>query len=294
MRLRPFLFGPRAVPLAGSYKRTTEASVWLLPPDVGDLAPWVLAALRDWHGLYPDRFPGIPEWTAENKYRSGAEARLHDQLKASADAMQAEIEKYEADKREIQSRLSEAADEAARFERALLTTQGDELAHAVLRALRDLGFDVRDMDQEWEPGKRREDYRITDPDEADWVAVAEAKGFTKGVREAGLFSLMKWSTMFAAEEWRVPSAQWYLANQYLRDDPDVRPDPLANRSDVLKSFTEQDGLLVDTRALHVLLRAVQDDSTLARPTRQRLRETRGVLSASSADRLLADIDHLKT
>lgn len=250
LRLRPFLFGPRESPLAGSYERTNEASVWLVPEDVGDLAPWVLAALRDWHSLYPERFPGIPEWTSESKYRSGAEVRLHEELKARTKAIEAEVKRFLADKKEIESRLSAAAEDAARYERALLTAQGDELAQAVAQALRDLGFNVRNMDEKWEPQRRREDYRITDPDQGDWIAVAESKGFTKGMKETGLVSLGRWVSMYAADERRLPSAQWYIANQNLREDPDVRPDPLATRSDVLKTFTESDGLVIDPRPVH--------------------------------------------
>jgi hypothetical protein len=215
--------------------------------------------------------------------------RLHQELKARTGSIQAEVQKFLAEKDEIESRLSAAADEAARYERALLTAQDEELAQAVARALRELGFQVRDMDEEWEPGKRREDYRITDPDEAAWIAVGEAKGFTKGMKETGLVSLGRWVAMFAADEKRLPSAQWYIANHYLRQDPEVRPDPLATRSDVLRTFTQSDGLVIDTRALYALLRAVQDDPTLAQPIRQRLREARGVLRASDAARLLADI-----
>lgn len=289
LRLRPFLFGPREVPLAGSYERTNEASAWLLPPDVGDLAPWVLAALREWHSLYPERFPGVPDWTTESRYHSSAEVRLHQELDARAKVIQEEIEKYLADKKEIQSRLSEATEEATHYERTLLTATGDKLAQVVARALRDLGFSVQDMDEVWEPQKRREDYRITDSDDAAWLAVGEAKGFTKGMKETGLVSLGRWIAMFAADEGRLPSAQWYIANQYLRDDPDVRPDPLATRSDVLKTFTESNGLVIDTRALYALLRAVQDNPSFAQPIRQRLREARGVLRARDADSLLTNI-----
>jgi hypothetical protein len=289
LRLRPFLFGPRKQPLAGSYARSDEASVWLLPEDVGDLAPWVLAALREWHALHPERFPGVTEWATDSKYRSGAEARLHAELQERTEAIQAEVQKFLNEKKQIESRLSAAAEEAARYERALLTAKDEELAQAIARALRDLGFEVHDMDEKWEPGKRREDYRITDADDAEWIAVGEAKGFTKGMKETGLVSLGRWVAMFAAEEKSLPSAQWYIANHYLRQDPEVRPDPLATRSDVLKTFIQSDGLVVDTRALYTLLRAVQDDTALARPIRQRLREARGVLRASDADSLLADI-----
>lgn len=287
--LRPFLFGPRDVALAGSYPRTSEASVWLLPPDVDDLAPWVLAALREWHSLYPDRFPTLPDWPNDPAYRSADEARLHQRLEARTQAFQAEMQKYLTDKQDIESQLAEAAEAADRYERALLTGQGEELEAAIAAAFRALGFGVEDMDEKWPAQARREDYRITDPDESDWIAVGEAKGFTKGVRETGLVSLGRWVEMFAVEERRLPSARWYIANQHLRDDPGTRPTPLAARRDVVEAFAEGGGLVLDTAALFALLRAVQDDTDLATPVRQRLKARRGVFAASDAEALIADI-----
>jgi hypothetical protein len=40
-------YDPSAILLIHRFQALLEASVWLLPEDVGDLAPWVLAAIRD-------------------------------------------------------------------------------------------------------------------------------------------------------------------------------------------------------------------------------------------------------
>jgi hypothetical protein len=62
LHLRPLLLGPRNTYLAATYERTNQASVWLLPEDIQDLLPWVLAALQDWHEHYPNRSNGQDLW----------------------------------------------------------------------------------------------------------------------------------------------------------------------------------------------------------------------------------------
>jgi hypothetical protein len=80
-----------------------------------------------------------------------------------------------------------------------------------------------------------------------------------------------------------------VTKQYLREDPDVRRDPLEARRDVIGAFAEAGGLVIDTRALHVLLRAVQDEPALAQSVRERMRDQRGVLRASDAEELVKDV-----
>ncbi len=58
-------------------------------------------------------------------------------------------------------------------------------------------------------GRRwREDFRVTDPDAEGWIAIAETKGFTKGVSEAGPQSLNRWVTYYVRDHRAMPDAQW--------------------------------------------------------------------------------------
>lgn len=288
LHLRPLLLGPRSTYLAATYERTDQASVWLLPEDVDDLLPWVLAALEDWHERYPDRFPALPDWPAAEQYRTQAEVALHAELEAKYADIDRLVNEYLAEKAAVEERLKQAAAVAATFERALLTEQGEPLATAVGQALAALGFIVRDMDAEREGQAKKEDFRVTDPDAPAWEAIAEVKGFGKGVRETGLLSLGRWATAYVVETRQEPSARWYIANQFLREDPSTRPAPFETRPDFVETLVETGTLLIDTYALFRLVRAVQDNPVLAKPVCARLRDRVGRLSHADAEALLDD------
>jgi hypothetical protein len=283
LMLRPFLYGPGDVALAGSYERNDQASVWLLPDDLPDLGPWVVAALREWHELYPDRFPALADWPHHPSWRTKREIDLNRALDDRAAAFKIQIDEYFESKRLIEADIAAAQSAADSYERALLTTQGPEFESAVSRALRDLGFVVADMDEVWPDGARREDYRITDPDQPEWIAIGEAKGFTKGVSESGFQSLARSVEFFIVETGTRPSARWYIANFRLREDPATRPRILHGRDDALAAFQKSDGLLIDSRALFVLVRRVADDPSWREIVRADMRARSGLLTVADVE-----------
>lgn len=273
----PFLLGPDDLILAGSWQRNDEAALWAVPSDIPDLLPWVIAALREWHQVNPERFPALPDWHDAAQWRSAEEVRLLRELDEFEASVKAEAHRLLAERKQRQDAIEQAKARADAFERALLTGQGTPLETAAAEGLRTLGFDVRDMDAEAEPGKFKEDYRITDVDAPEWIALGEAKGFTKGVSEVGLQSLARWAGFFVQEAGRFPSARWYIANHMLRRDPSTRPDPLNGRDDVVAVFAEDNGLVIDSRALFTLVRFAQDNPGLRSGLRRWLREQTGVL-----------------
>lgn len=285
--VQPFLLGPNDLILAGSYERTGKARVWVLPSDLPDLLPWILAALRDWHQVDPDRYPALPDWHDAEQWRSAEEARLQGDLDRFEHTLKAEVDRLLARRQEHQDALDEAKARANEFERALLTEQGTPLEDAVAKALRTLGFEVRDMDAEAEPGKFKEDYRVTDPDAPEWIALGEAKGFTKGVSETGLQSLARWTAFYVQETGDFPSARWYIANHMLRQDPSTRPEPLHGRDDVVDVFAADNGLVIDTRALFSLVRYAQDHPERSSDLRGWLRGQTGVLRAADVHAWIA-------
>lgn len=252
--LRPLLYGPSDEILAATYQRNAEASVWLLPSDlIGDLRAWLVAAFREWHQLYPKRFPAVADWTRAADWATPTEADLLRQVREADKALEKARAEHEATVAALEDALSVARADGDACERALLTATGAPLEVAVSGALAELGFVVRNMDDVWAAGARREDFRITDPDEPGWLAIGEAKGFSKGVSESGLMNLMKYATMYASEEKQAPQRQWYLANHFLREDPATRPQALNGRDDVIAAFAGAGGLLIDTRDLFALL-----------------------------------------
>ena len=282
--VRPFLFGPDDLILAGSYERGDgSAGVWVVPSDVPDLLPWVVAALREWSTLNPARFPAPPDWHDAEQWRSGEEVRLRADLAEFEGNLKAEVDRLLAERKQRLEAIEEAKVRADLFERALVTGQDTVLADAVARALQVLGFEVRDMDAEAEPGMFKEDYRITDPDAPDWLALGEAKGFTKGVSEAGLQSLARWTAFYVQETGGFPSARWYIANHMLRQDPSTRPVPLHGRDDVVEVFAADNGLVIDTRALFALVRFAQDNPDRRGDLRRWLRGRSGVLRVGDVE-----------
>jgi hypothetical protein len=252
--LRPLLYGPSDEILACTYQRSAEASVWLLPLDLlGDLKAWLVAAFREWHQLYPKRFPAVADWSRAADWATLAEADLMRQIREADEALEKARAEHEATVAALEDALSVARADGDAYERALLTGTGTPLEVAVAGALTELGFIVQNMDDVWPPDARREDFRITDPDEPGWLTLGEAKGFTKGVSESGLMNLMKYTTMYTSEEKRTPQRQWYLANHFLREDPATRPRALNGRDDVIAAFAGAGGLLIDTRDLFALL-----------------------------------------
>jgi hypothetical protein len=278
--LRPLLYGPSDEILAATYERSPEASVWLLPLDlIGDLRAWLVAAFREWHQLYPSRFPAVPDWTRADDWATPAEAALLGQIADADDALEKARAEHQTTVAALQEALTDARTDGDAYERALLTGTGTALEAAVSRALSDLGFVVQNMDETWPDDARREDFRITDPDEPGWLALGEAKGFTKGVAESGIVNLMKYATMYASEEQRPPTRQWYLANHFLREDPTTRPQALNGRDDVIDAFADAGGLLIDTRDLFAVLVETRRDPARKAEARAAMRAKTGRFAA---------------
>jgi hypothetical protein len=270
--LTPFLLGPDDLVLAGSYQRSDEASAWLLPDDLPDLYPWVIEALRDWHDLYPKRFPTLPDWQGSDEWRTAAESAIasaQDELSAQ---FKAQYDEFLAQQKVLEAQAEDAANDAAAYQRALLRKDGPELERAVERAIQHLGFRVVDMDSVHPEGDRREDLRVYDDTDPNWVAIVEIKGGKGGAKENELHAMGKWATRFAADEGRVPSAQWFLVNHQRFSDPTSRPVPFGGKPAVAQTFADVGGSIIDTRALFDLVRIVETDPTLASAARALIKE----------------------
>ena len=274
--LYPLLYGPNDEILAATYKRGDLASVWLLPDDlIGDLRAWLVVALREWHQLYPTRFPAVADWTRSERWATPDETKLMRHIRNADEILETARVQHEATVAALGQQVLVARSAGDAYERALITATGTELEGAVSRALIEVGFRVQCMDDVWPPDARREDFRITDPEDQEWVALGETKGFTKGVAETGVINLMKYSTLYAREEARTPSRQWYLANQFLREDPATRQRALSGRDNIVDSFADAGGLLVDTRDLFVLLMDVRQNPDRRDEIRKSMRTQTG-------------------
>lgn len=280
---RPFLLGPDDVPLAGSYERNADASTWLLPDDLPDLFPWVAAALREWHDLYPARFPVRPEWQGGATWRTHAETAIEAERQSVLQRYRETIDALQSELDTLDEQTAAAGVAADRFHRALLTADGDLLSEAVGCAFAALGFHVVDMDEHWPEGDRREDLRVFLDDDPDWVAIVEVKGAKNGAKETEVQNFGRWAERFILDEQRAPSARWFVTNHQRQQDPDSRHEAFANKPAVLDTFAAVGGTVIDTRGLFDLLRLVEEDPRLAATARALLKQGPRAISRVTAD-----------
>lgn len=278
---RPFLIGPTELVIAASYRRGPNSDTWFIPSDVHDFEPWYDLALKDWHGFDKDRFPGAPDWLESDEWMTTEQKSVNELIRGE-EALFAPIlathEKYLA---ELSDQLVDVRDTATVSEHRLLTAQGDALQEAVLEALEVLGFKVRDMDLEWDERERREDFRVTDDEAPEWIAIADATGVAKGVKGTKIASLGGFTTKYVYEESpkAVPS-QWLLVNHFIDRDPNARQ--LLLRPDDLKVFAGNLGLAIDTVALFLLLQHVKLAPKDKKAVRTYLREATGQIGMKDA------------
>lgn len=211
---------------------------------------WVAAALASWHNTNPDKFPGGPSWRERNDWRTPAEISLAAQLNTLEDELRQTVETIQGKKLEIIKRQQEEFTKVNEAERRLITAQGDDLVEAVQASLEEIGFAVQNVDREIaDKGDRREDLRIRDPGNPDWVVIAEVRGYKRGAQLNDLLRIARLVTRFVSETGKKPSASWYIVNHNFGQDPAIRPDPLVSNPSEVRTFAEDGGLVIDSRYL---------------------------------------------
>jgi len=278
---RPFLVGPQGLILACSYTRHDGASVWIVPEDVMDLGAWFDLALSEWHAVKPEVFPGTGVWQTSSEWMTIAERKVFDDISVIDRQFSEAATKYENSRAELERVLEEQRLVGNTGRRRLLTAQSEDLQVAVRDALIDLGFDVEDMDPKWAERERREDFRIKDPDDLEWLVIGDSTGVAKGAKASKFTTLAVYVTKFMLEE-RPETApgQWLLVNRFFDRDPNSRGDVL--RDDDLMVVAEAGGLAFDTSALFVLVEACSSNPDLSKSVRAWLRGLTGQLSLEMA------------
>lgn len=278
---RPFLVGPQGTALALSYRRVGGSRHWIVPQDAGDPGAWLDLALSEWHEENPSLFPNVGVWQTSATWMVNPERRAHDRLVEATRAFTEARERYELERARLTDAVEIARLGEGRKRRALITSKDDELQQAVLTALRELGFEVRDMDLEWPEKARREDYRISDTDDGTWLALADATGTTKGAKGNKFSTLQAHATKYLLQERpdRQPTL-WLIVNHLLHRDPDTRRDLFT--ADDATVIASAGGLAIDTAALFVLVEAAEIDPQLRPAIRAWMRGTTGQLTLDMA------------
>jgi hypothetical protein len=278
--VQPFLEDADHFFLAGCYLHPqTYSRWWWLPADIDDPARWVAAALADWRDADRDKFPSGPSWRESEAWATPAELKFRER----ATALQEELDKFIHDIEQRQAEIireqEEAFVRANNGDRRLITAQGDDLVDEVQAALEEIGFIVTNVDRDIaSEGDRREDLRVQDPDNLDWVAIVEVRGYKRGAQLTDLLRIGRFVARYVEETGKIPAASWYVVNHNLSQDPAVRPSPLASNPSEVSTFADGGGLIIDSRFLFRMRMKVQSGSIEPQLARAVFSSSTGILS----------------
>lgn len=279
--LDAFAVGPQSRILAGSLKVVGRGDVWFVPNAVANLAVWVTAAFSSWRRIDSKKFPGVPDWWAAPEWYSAAESHIALKIKEETAEFEKAKAKFVDARAELQRELGSATHDATGGSRQLLRGQDDALQEAVGAALVDLGFQVRDMDLEWDDKERREDFRITDSEDTKWHVIGDATGVRGNAKGNKIAALQGYVTKYVFEDKpaSIPG-MWYLLNREIDKDPNARSTIL--RADEIDPFAAQQGLILDTTALYVLVRHAHQHPDSKSSIRKYLRTAVGLFGLADA------------
>lgn len=258
---------------AAIYRPDGEArEVIYLPSFVTDIQPWLLYAFERWSAFDPESFPVAPDWTNAAEWMTAEEIDARETWVAACEAAEKARVEEERVEQESQSALRELREKADDAERILLTGTADELVQAVRLALIRLGFAVEDQDA-LGARERLEDLRVHD---GDWIALCEVKGYTGGGKVTDFLKIGRFVERYLKEtKGESPDARWYVVNQFRERDPSSRKQLLWGQDADVEGFAESGGLMIDTRSIFLLDKAVKGGAMESVEARRLLRESTG-------------------
>ncbi len=235
---------------------------------------WIRAIVHRWSEEWPESFPGITDWDRDADWFTSDEASAHSALESHRETTEAILAERAVEANRLEAALNEAHDAAQQGVKRLLTAQDDVLVSAVADALRDLGFDVKQIDEELKPNQlKREDLRLRHRlQAANWEAIVEVRGYgSSGGKTADLGRLDRFAQMYHQEVGRFPAKRFYIVNQRLELPPSLRGRPLPGATEDVEVFAQCPGLVVSTCDLF------------------RLHRDRDKLGTEAAGRMLCDL-----
>lgn len=263
--------------VVGSFKRGANSWCWALPYQSKTPDLWLAAALQAWRKIDAIRFPNVDPWRAREPWITSNERRVTRQLNELHDERDRAISAFAQRELQLRSEVQEAQLQAEQGPRRLLTAQSDVLVHAVKDAFDSLGYEVTDVDEQLETGMARvEDLHITDPDQPDLRILAEVKGSTGGAKARDLLQISQHVVRYLQREGTPPDRAWYVVNQFLDKDPDLRLPPLVGDADGVDAFADGGGLILDTRDLFQLAEMVSEGRLAPKDARIQLASQLGV------------------
>ena len=236
-------------------KKTKKGVAWFPSPPPNPL-DWIRALLFHWAESDPERLPGLRDWEMTAEWMTSRELDLSAELAALAQRRDQVLKELESEDARLRMDLVAARVEGNAGPRRILTSQDDELASAVAQVLRDLGFDVREMDKEIPPGKsKREDLRLALGSKPGWEGIVEVKGYAKsGGKMTDIMQLEKHAAHYAVQNHRLPDKRLYVVNGEFETaaTPSLRRLPFSDED--LAPFATDGGLALTTAELFRLHR----------------------------------------
>jgi hypothetical protein len=272
----PFVVDAEQNLIAGAFEHHKNRWCWALPymPDHPEL--WFAAALEDWHQRTPQLVPMITGWNTRETWMTQKEIAIRADLEALAQERMRLIEKLSLRELELSSAQSTASAVADRGVRQLVTGKSRSLIQATMDAFRQLEFDVEDVDQHAHIGSEMEDLRLQDPHDPSWTNITQIRGYADAAKLGDIQRLTLFAEQFSNRNGSLPTSSWYVVNQFLSTDPDLRPLPLGGSKEDVERFANNGGLILDTRELFQLVRAVDAGRLTPAEARRMLRSATGV------------------
>jgi len=274
--LEPFLSTLLDQCLAGRFPRPgAKSECWCFPQYAVNITPEIVeVALHEWRKRDPETFP-VTDWANKAMWRTTDENRIA----GTQEELQAErastLARLDSRKQELDAQLLEAKRSADTDERRLLTSQGNDLTSVVAKCLSDLGFDVRNMDEIYPAGDRREDLQIAAPEVPGWLALVEVRGYRGGAQLRDLLRIQRFRTRYLKDNDKDVDALWYIVNQFSEGDPGSRLPVLASNEPELEAFAEDGGLAIDTANLFRLWMDVRSGQLKVEEARSKLMQAGG-------------------
>ena len=243
-------------PMATIYVRDNDKGVAVLPLDLFDKIAWIDLLVDEWSQIDPVSFPdGGGQWSKTKEWMTPEERSLADEIESLEAEKAAKIAQLDSEILDKEISLAQLRQEVNSGTRGLLTEQGDALVEKVEKAFQDIGFGVTDMDSELEPEQhKREDLRLTDPDDPDWEALVEIKGYGRSDgKTSDLQKMQRYVNFYISEKDRLPSKIIYLVNGPIDVTPSQRGLALGTANDDVREFKNSNGLVIGTTTLYKAL-----------------------------------------
>lgn len=257
-----------------SSRRGDNGGLFLALPGITQRpAEWLRLFLDLVAEVDSDSVPPEVEWKTSERWSPPEVSGFVQDLRSLRDEREKALAEFEAREEALNAHLKLATQKADAGLGRLLTSDGEDLTAAVLKALTDLGFSVQDMDDHHDEktGAKLEDLRVDEYSFPDWHCLAEVKGYGKGAKVNDVPQITgRPYAAYTKETGEFPSAVWHIVNAWRGKPPAARPIAIPNDDD-LKPLTDVAGALVDTRDLFEAWRDVQAGKIDAGSVRASLR-----------------------